>query len=73
MFERVRSIIQKQLGKDLCITPDTELQSELNVNSLELVELVCAFEVEFDIVVPEKDIHKFSKVKDIVKYLEKTK
>ena len=71
MFEKVRAVIVKQLHLlDTDITPETELLVDLSVNSLDLVELVCAFETEFDIFVPEKDIRKFAKVKDIVAYLE---
>ena len=52
------------------ITPETELLTDLGINSLELVELVCTFEMEFGLVVPEKDLRKFTKVKDIMEYLE---
>lgn len=71
MFERVKQIIQEHVNcADKKILPDTDLISDLSINSLDLVELVCAFEVEFDIVVPEKDIRKLSKVRDIIGYLE---
>jgi acyl carrier protein len=71
LFERVKSIIEKQLNlNDIEIKPETNLISGLGINSLDLVELVCAFEVEFDIVVPEKDIRRFTKVSDIIAYLE---
>lgn len=70
LFERVAQIIKTQLGlKDIDITPETNLLSGLGINSLDLVELVCSFEAEFDIVVPEKEIRKFTKVSDIVSYL----
>ena len=71
LFERVKSIIEKKVNiNGTEITPEASLIGELGINSLDLVELICAFEVEFDIVVPEKDIRKFSKVQDIVAYLE---
>lgn len=71
LFERVRAIIEKQLNLNgIDITPETNLISGLGINSLDLVELVCAFEVEFDIVVPEKEIRRFTKVSDIIAYLE---
>jgi acyl carrier protein len=71
MFEAVRAVIEDHVDcGDVVVTPETELLTELRINSLDLVELVCAFEVEFDVEVPEKDIHRFSKVKDIVQYLE---
>ena len=69
MFERVKQVIIEQLG-DVKITPDTDLLTDLDINSLDLVELVCAFEVAFDLEVPEKSIRKFVRVKDIIRYLE---
>jgi acyl carrier protein len=71
MFERVKCIIEENVDcSHARIAPETDLISDLNINSLDLVELVCAFEVAFDIVVPEKDIRKLSRVCDIVAYLE---
>ena len=71
MFEQVKSIIEEHIDcSKIIISPDTDLISDLSVNSLDLVEVVCAFEVAFDIVVPEKDIRKLTKVRDIVEYLE---
>ena len=72
MFEKVKAIIEEHVDcSGIEITPETELLADLPINSLDLVELVCAFEVAFDIVVPEKDIRKFSRVKDITDYLKK--
>jgi acyl carrier protein len=71
MFEKVKEIIEENIDcKGVEITPETELLADLNINSLDLVELVCAFEVAFSVEVPEKDIRKFAKVKDIISYLE---
>ena len=70
MFDKVKEIIEEHVDcTGVEITPDTELLADLPINSLDLVELVCAFEVAFDVVVPEKDIRKFSRVKDITDYL----
>jgi acyl carrier protein len=71
MFEKVREIIEENVDcVNIQISPETDLISDLQINSLDLVELVCAFEVAFGVVVPEKDIRKLSKVNDIVTYLE---
>ncbi len=71
MFERVKRVIEEQLDlRGIELTPDTELLTDLGINSLDLVELVCAFEVAFQLEVPEKDIRKFTKVRDIIAYLE---
>ena len=72
MFEKVKKIIEDNVDcSGVELTPDTVLLKDLRINSLDLVELVCAFEVAFDIEVPEKDMRKFSRVQDIIDYLEK--
>lgn len=71
MFEKVKKIIEENIDcAGITLSPDTVLLKDLKINSLDLVELVCAFEVAFDIEVPEKDMRKFSKVQDIINYLE---
>ena len=71
MFEKVKRIIEENINcEGVKLTLETELLVDLNVNSLDLVELVCAFESAFGIEVPEKDIRRFARVKDIVDYLE---
>ena len=71
MFDRVSAIITDYVQRDdLDITPETDVLSDLGINSLELVELVCAFEMEFDLDIPEKDIRQFMTVDDIVRSLE---
>lgn len=71
MFDRVKAIIEDYLKRDdVEITPETDVLGGLGINSLELVELVCAFEMEFDRDIPEKDIRQFVTVSDIVDYLE---
>ena len=71
MFEKVKDLIQVTLNKErFPITMDTDLVGETGINSLELVELACAFEDEFNISVPDNDIHKFRFIGDIIKYLE---
>ena len=71
MFERVKIIIEDKINcSGVVLSPQTILLKDLNINSLDLVELVCAFEVAFDIEVPEKDMRKFTKVSDIMDYLE---
>ncbi len=72
LFEKVRGLIASYLKVDPeSILPQTEMITDLGVNSLDLVELVCAFEMEFGVEVPEKDIRKFRKVEDIAAYIEK--
>jgi acyl carrier protein len=71
MFDRVKTIIESYVKRDdIEITPETDLLGDLGMNSLELVELVCIFETEFDMDIPEKDIRRFMTVHDVTEYLE---
>ena len=71
MFEKVKNLIIETLNKDgHAITEDTDLIVDLELNSLEIAELVCAFENEFNIEIPDRDISKFRVIHDIVDYLE---
>ena len=47
------------------------LVNDLELESLDVVDLVVAFEKEFNIKIDDKDIKQFQTVEDIVKYLEK--
>ena len=72
MFEKVVEIFEKNIDLgDKKITMETTLLQGLEINSLELVEIICAFEEAFDIVVNEREIRRFVKVQDIVEYLER--
>ncbi len=67
MFEKVKEILSKFTDK--IITPESSLESDLGLSSLEVVEIVCEFEETFDIEINDRDIRKFVLVKDIIDYL----
>jgi len=70
--ERVFTIIAEQLGvKPEKITPEANFVDDLGADSLDTVELVMAFEEEFNLEISDEDAEKMEKVKDIVAYLEK--
>ena len=72
MKDRVIKLIAKTLELDAKkINEKTNLVQDLDVESLDLVDLVAAFEEEFDIVIEDKDIKNLQTVGDIVKYIEK--
>ncbi len=68
--ERIKEIIVEQLGveKDQ-ITLDASLIDDLGADSLDTVELVMAFEEEFDIEIPDEDAEKIRTVRDVTDYL----
>jgi len=68
--ERINEIIMEQLGVDENqITPEASFIDDLGADSLDTVELVMAFEEEFDIEIPDEDAEKIRTVKDVISYL----
>ena len=72
--EKVRSIIVEQLGVESDkVTADAKFIEDLGADSLDTVELVMAFEENFDIEVPDEEAEKLQSVADVVAYIEKVK
>ena len=70
--EKVKSIIVEQLGVDANeVTPEASFVDDLGADSLDTVELVMAFEEEFNIEIPDEAAEKIQKVTDAVEYIEK--
>jgi acyl carrier protein len=70
--EKVKSIIADQLGVESDeVTPGASFTDDLGADSLDIVELVMAFEEEFDIEIPDEDAEKIVKVQDAVDYIAK--
>ncbi|MBQ8157135.1 acyl carrier protein [Candidatus Saccharibacteria bacterium] len=71
METKVISLIADTLEVDKDkITSDTNLIQDLEVESLDLVDLVAAFEEQFNIEIPDKDIKNLQTVGDIIAYAE---
>jgi acyl carrier protein len=69
--ERVKSIIVEQLGVDEEeVTLDASFTDDLGADSLDIVELVMAFEEEFGIEIPDEEAEKISNVKEAVDYIQ---
>jgi len=69
--ERVKQIIVEQLGvNEDQVTPEASLIEDLGADSLDIVELVMAFEEEFGQEIPDEDTEKIRTVADVVRYLE---
>ena len=70
--EKVRSIIVDQLGVESDkVTADAKFIEDLGADSLDTIELVMAFEENFDIEVPDEEAEKLQSVADVVAYIEK--
>jgi acyl carrier protein len=72
MFEKVKEIIIDQLGldEDVTIERKTSMMKDLEADSLDAVEIIMAFEDEFDIEIPDEEAEKFDNIGDIVDYIE---
>ncbi len=70
--EKVRKIIVEQLGVSAeQITLVASFVDDLGADSLDTVELVMAFEEEFNIEIPDEDAEKLTTFGDALVYLEK--
>jgi acyl carrier protein len=69
--ERVKEIICEQLGvEEDEVTPNAKFIEDLGADSLDTVELVMAFEEEFDLEIPDEDAEKIVTVGDAIGYIK---
>ena len=72
--QRVKQIIVEQLGVDESQVDDSaSFIDDLGADSLDIVELVMAFEEAFDIDIPDEDAEKIATVKNAIDYIEAKK
>ena len=70
-LEQVKLIIVEQLGVDATeVTAEASFVDDLGADSLDTVELVIAFEEEFDLEIADEDAEKITKVQDAVTYID---
>lgn len=69
--ERVKNIIMERLGVSAEeVTDEASFVDDLGADSLDVVELVMAFEEEFDVEIPDEDAEKITTVKDAIQYIK---
>ncbi|HMD03134.1 MAG TPA: acyl carrier protein [Candidatus Baltobacteraceae bacterium] len=72
-FDKVKKIIVEQLGVDEAeVTMEASITDDLGADSLDQVELVMAFETEFNIDIPDEEAEKIKTVGDAVHKIEET-
>ena len=70
-LEKVIDIVAEELAVDRDeVTEDSSFIEDLGADSLDVVELVMAFEEEFDVEIPDEDAEDIRTVEDAVNYLE---
>lgn len=73
-FDKVKAIIVEQLGVDEAeVTIDSTFIDDLGADSLDIVELIMAFEEEFNVEIPDDVAEKIKTVKDTVEYIDSAK
>ena len=71
MLEKIKEITAESLGADAgTITEETSFKEDLGADSLDLFEMVMAFEEAFEVEIPSEDLEQIQTVGDVVKYLE---
>ena len=68
LLGKVEKLIRDR-GIESEINPDSSLTEDLGLDSLDVIELISAFEEEFGIEIPDEDAEKLGKIEDIVRYL----
>ena len=73
-YEDVKTIIKDLLGADDAkITPEARFREDLEADSLDLVELIMAFEDKFGAEISDEDAQKITTVGDAVSYIDSHK
>ena len=70
MLEFFQKVIFQITGKQ-GITYDTDFVQDLELNSFDIMNIIAAFEDEFDITIPTRDVWQLQQVKDAIEYLRR--
>lgn len=69
--QKVKEIVSQQLDVDIAeVKPEAMFIDDLGADSLAIVELVLAFEEQFEIDIPDEDTERIRTVGDAIKYIE---
>ena len=73
-FDKVKEIVVEQLGVDAAdVTIDSTFIDDLGADSLDIVELIMAFEEEFSVEIPDEVAEKIKTVRNAVELIDKEK
>jgi acyl carrier protein len=71
LIDKIKQIIADQLGIDEDeVVPDALFIDDLGADSLDIVELIMAFEEEFDLEIPDEDAEKIKTVQNVIDYIK---
>ena len=70
--DRVKKIVVEHLGVEADkVTEEASFIDDLGADSLDIVELVMAFEEEFGVEISDDEAEKIRRVRDAVEYIQK--
>ena len=73
-FDKVRDIVVEQLGVEADeVAIESTFIDDRGADSLDIVELIMAFEEEFNIEIPDEAAEKIKTVQDVVTYIDQNK
>lgn len=71
MLEKIQELVANGLGVDAeKVVPGASFKEDLGADSLDLFELVMAFEEEFGVEIPTEELEAMSTVQDVMDYIE---
>lgn len=71
MLERVKEIITEQLNLEgVTITENSSFKDDLGADSLDLFELVMAFEEEYGVEIPAEELESITTVGEVIEYMK---
>ena len=73
-LEKVKEIVAESLNvEESTLSETTSFKEDLGADSLDLFEMVMAFEEAFEVEIPSEDLEQITTVGDVVKYIESHK
>ena len=74
VLDQIKEILKDTIDiVESIINLDAKLKEDLELDSLDSVELIMSAEEEFGIEIPDEDVMNFKTVNDIVNYIEEHK
>ena len=74
IFKKITDVIVSKLEvKAEDVKMESEFSNDLGADSLDIVELIMAFEEEFNIEIPDEAAEKIKSVQDVVTYIDQNK
>ena len=74
ILEKLKEIVAETLNvEESTLSETTSFKEDLGADSLDLFEMVMAFEEAFEVEIPSEDLEQITTVGDVVKYIESHK